>query len=105
MCPADFDGKGRYLREQTEESVAAAVALEKQEPLETKSPLAVQVGGNHYKNMKIQPIQFIQANGLGFEVGNAIKYLCRYQHKDGAQDLRKALHYIEMLLAHEYPEQ
>lgn len=66
--------------------------------LDTISPLATQVGGTHYKEMKIQPIEFIQANDLGFEEGNAIKYICRYKSKNGIQDLEKALHYIQLLI-------
>lgn len=71
---------------------------------EEKKALEVQVGGNHYKNFKIQPIEFIQANKLGYEVGNVIKYVTRYQFKNGKQDLEKAIHYIKLLMEHEYPE-
>jgi len=58
----------------------------------------IQVGGNHYKDMKIQPIEFIQANDLGFCEGNAIKYICRFRNKNGIEDLRKARHYIDLLI-------
>jgi|TARA_R110000822_G_scaffold99676_3_gene224675 hypothetical protein len=61
------------------------------------SPLTVQVGGEHYKHMSIQPIEFIMANSLGFCEGNAIKYICRYMSKGGVQDLDKAIHYLELL--------
>ena len=64
----------------------------------TDKPMDKQVGGSHYKDMKIQPITFIQANGLGFCEGNAIKYLCRYKDKGGIEDLKKAKHYIELLI-------
>lgn len=57
-----------------------------------------QVGGDHYKTLKVQPIEFILANGLGFCEGNAVKYLCRYQQKGGVEDLHKAKHYIEILI-------
>ena len=57
-----------------------------------------QVGGNHYKSMKIQPIEFTLANGLGFCEGNVIKYVSRWKSKNGVEDLRKAKHYIEMLI-------
>jgi hypothetical protein len=57
-----------------------------------------QVGGNHYKELTIQPVEFIQKNGLGFCEGNAIKYLCRWKAKNGIQDLQKAIHYIELLI-------
>ncbi len=56
-----------------------------------------QVGGSHYKDMVIQPIDFIMKNNLDFCVGNCIKYLCR--SKDNRkQDLEKAKHYIDLLL-------
>lgn len=67
------------------------------------NPMNRQVGGNHYA-MPIQPIEFIERNGLGFSVGNCIKYLCRYKHKNGKEDLLKARHYIDMLIQMEYPD-
>lgn len=60
-----------------------------------------QIGGSHYKNMPIQPIEFIMKNNLGFCEGNIIKYICRYKEKNGLQDLEKAKHYIEMLIERE----
>lgn len=56
-----------------------------------------QVGGNHYTGYKIQPIEFITANEIGFIEGNVIKYLLRFKEKNGLQDLDKAIHYIELL--------
>lgn len=66
--------------------------------------LDVQVGGDHYKNMPIQPVKFCMANGLNFCVSSAIKYLCRYKGKNGKEDLLKARHFIDMLIEFEYPE-
>ena len=64
-----------------------------------------QVGGNHYKKMKIQPAEFIEQNGLSYLQGNAIKYICRFREKNGVEDLRKAKHYIDMLIEfHMQPE-
>ena len=40
-----------------------------------------QVGGKHYKNFKIQPIEFITANNLNFIQGCVIKYICRFDKK------------------------
>lgn len=60
-------------------------------------PLAVQVGGDHYKTMRIQPVEFILANGLGFCDGNVIKYLCR-RKGNRLEDLRKARHYLDFLI-------
>ena len=55
-----------------------------------------QIGGSHYKNMRIQPIEFIVANRLDFIQGNIIKYACRYKEKGGVQDLDKIIHYAEL---------
>jgi len=57
-----------------------------------------QVGGNHYKNYKIQPVEFIIKNNIGFVEGNIIKYVLRFKEKGGVQDLLKAKHYIELLI-------
>ena len=63
-----------------------------------------QIGGSHYKNMKIQPSKFINDNNLLFAEGNAIKYICRHAHKGGKEDLNKAIHYIEMIIERDYQE-
>ena len=57
-----------------------------------------QVGGTHYSDLKIEPIQFIEANGLDYCEGNAIKYLSRWKSKNGLEDLRKAAWYVERLI-------
>ena len=61
-----------------------------------------QVGGDHYKSMKIQPAQFALENKLDYCQANAIKYICRHQSKNGKQDLEKAKHYIDLLIEHYY---
>jgi hypothetical protein len=64
----------------------------------TENALKRQIGGNHYKDMAIQPIEFILANDLSFCVGNIIKYACRYDKKGQAvQDLDKVIHYAQIL--------
>ena len=68
------------------------------------SALDVQIGGDHYRECGIQPVQFIEANGLGFCEGNVIKYVTRHRAKGGAADLRKARHYIDLLLEIVYDE-
>lgn len=62
---------------------------------------STQIGGNHYSDMVIQPIEFIHKNGLSFIQGNIIKYVCRYKSKGGIQDLNKAKHYIDLLIEFE----
>ena len=57
-----------------------------------------QVAGDHYKKMAIQPIQFITANNIPYCEANAIKYLCRWRAKGGVSDLKKAKHYIDLLI-------
>ena len=57
-----------------------------------------QVGGSHYKKYKIQPVDFIIKNNIGFVEGNIIKYILRFKEKGGVQDLEKAKHYIELLI-------
>ena len=57
-----------------------------------------QVGGNHYSKYKIQPVECIQHLGLDFLRGNILKYLVRFQDKNGIEDIKKARHYAEMLL-------
>lgn len=67
-------------------------------------PLNSQVGGSHYKKYKIQPIEFAMANKLNYCQANAIKYITRYRDKNGVEDLRKAIHNIEILIALEERE-
>ena len=57
-----------------------------------------QVGGKHYLKYKIQPVEFIIKNNIGFVEGNIIKYVLRFKEKGGAEDLQKAKHYIELLI-------
>lgn len=74
-------------------------------PPEPPSPLQSQVGGVHYKDFAIQPVEFCQRNGLNYCEANAIKYVCRHRLKgSGRQDIEKAIHYLQLLLEIEYPE-
>ena len=62
-----------------------------------------QIGGSHYKNMVVQPSEFINKNKLQFAEGNAIKYICRHNAKNGKEDLLKAKHFIDMIIERDYP--
>ena len=64
-----------------------------------------QVGGTHYKKYKIQPVEFAQANELNYCESNIIKYAVRHRDKNKADDVRKIIHYAELLLELEYPDQ
>jgi|TARA_R100000426_G_scaffold53147_1_gene38460 hypothetical protein len=55
-----------------------------------------QIGGSHYRNMQIQPYEFISKNDLSFFQGNVVKYVCRYKSKNGIQDLEKIIHYCQL---------
>ena len=59
-------------------------------------PQDKQVGGSHYKFFTIQPYEFISKNNLSFFQGNVIKYVCRYLHKNGEEDLDKIIHYCQL---------
>lgn len=60
--------------------------------------LDVQVAGNHYKDLKIQPVEYIHANGIGFCEGSVIKYVTRWRAKGGIEDLKKARHFLDLLI-------
>ena len=66
------------------------------ELLNSVFPQGRQVGGNHYRDFHIQPYEFISKNNLTFFQGNVIKYVCRYLHKNGVEDLEKIIHYCEL---------
>jgi hypothetical protein len=62
----------------------------------------IQIGGSHYNKYVIQPTEFIYKNNVPFVEGNIIKYVMRHRDKNGAEDLKKAIHYCELLLKFEY---
>ena len=62
----------------------------------------VQVGGDHYKSLAIQPAEFIHKNGIGYLAGNVIKYVVRHSKKGGRQDIEKAIHYCQLILEMDY---
>ena len=61
-----------------------------------------QVGGSHYSRYVIQPTEFIYKNNIPFIEGNIIKYILRHREKNGIEDLKKAKHYLDLLLEFEY---
>ena len=66
-------------------------------------PMKRQVGGDHYMNMGVQPWRAMESwmtdeQLIGFMMGNVIKYVARWQEKNGLEDLRKASHYLEKLI-------
>lgn len=67
----------------------------------TPNPFDDQVGGSHYKNMGLQPIEYILANKIPYAEGAIIKYVSRWREKGGVQDLEKAKHFLDMLIKYE----
>ena len=64
--------------------------------------LDTQVGGNHYKDLKIQPVEDTVQNNLGYLEGNVIKYVTRHEKKNGLEDIQKAIHYLELIKKYKY---
>ncbi len=65
------------------------------------NPLDTQIGGSHYKDLKIQPIEYTLANDLGYVEGAVVKYVTRWKDKGGVDDLKKARHLLDILIDHD----
>lgn len=61
-----------------------------------------QIGGDHYEKCGIMPTTYIRANNLDFFEGNIVKYITRHKEKGGAEDIKKVIHYAEMILEEVY---
>lgn len=70
--------------------------------LSKQSALSEQIAGSHYKDFPIQPVEFIEKNNLSFLEGCVVKRICRYDQKNGVEDLRKAIHEIRLLMELRY---
>lgn len=91
--------KRAYARQKAiEEGKARKAELER---VEKTIALDTQVGGNHYQSMKIQPIEYTMANEMNPLQHTVIKYVSRYQAKNGIEDLKKAIHSLELLIQFE----
>ena len=60
---------------------------------------------NHYSKLAIDPNTYAHRNNLNFMQGQIIKYVTRYKGKNGLEDLKKALHNIEILIELEYGDE
>jgi hypothetical protein len=80
-------------------SLADQALLDEGKP---KTALESQVDGSHYKNLKIQPMEYSMANKLDACQHTVIKYITRFRDKGGIKDLDKAIHAIELLKQFEY---
>ena len=70
--------------------------------LTTENVFDIQIGGDHYKNYAIQPLVFTEANNLSFAEGRVVKYLLQHKQKGGVENLKKAKHYIDLIIATQY---
>ena len=64
-----------------------------------------QEGGSHYKNLKIQPMQYALENKLDYAQANVVKYVTRHKEKNGKEDLLKAIHNIELMIEFYYGDE
>ena len=92
------------IREEKEVAFCNKINAIHQKPDRVNSPpikttaLDTQIDGDHYKKLKIQPVEYIHANNIGFSEGSAIAYLTRWRDKGGVKDLEKAIHTIQLLI-------
>lgn len=90
-----------YIWHDKDELPSVKVDKPKEEPVVSQAASEKQVGGTHYKG-DLQPIDVIDAWGLDFYEGSALKYLARHRKKNGREDVEKAIHYLELLLERQY---
>ena len=69
------------------------------------SALDKQIGGTHYRQGGIQPVQYIEANKLQYLEGSVVKRVTRHDKETGKgrQDIEKAIHELQLLLELRYP--
>jgi len=73
--------------------------------LKEDGALDKQIGGDHYRDCKIQPVEYIYSNGLDFLEGNIVKYVTRHRTKgEGKKDIQKVIHYAQLILQLVYDE-
>ena len=77
------------------------MSIDSASPQEWDNARKRQVGGKHYSRYNIQPIDFIIDNNLDWCEANVVKYITRWRDKNGVEDLRKAMHYIQLLIDRE----
>jgi hypothetical protein len=89
-----------YNSEPTQKTLADLYAQWAEGCEDSGDIMSRQVGGNHYKRA-CQPWEIIEEWELNYWAGNIIKYVLRYPHKNGVEDLEKAKHYLEYLIKKE----
>lgn len=64
-----------------------------------------QVGGSHYKDMVIEPAEYCERNRLTMLESGVVKYVSRHRSKNGIEDIRKAIHCLQLLAQFQYPDE
>ena len=107
-CPFDMGADNKCAKRLQKVTNQQLYAEEHKEQLKqsAKNPLEQQIGGSHYKDLAIQPVEFIEQNDLSFLEGCVIKRLCRHDKPTGKgkQDIQKAIHELQLLLQLRYGE-
>ena len=68
-----------------------------------RNALEQQVGGKHYRECEIQPVEYIVKNNLDFLECNIVKYVTRHRTKgEGKKDIEKVIHYAQLILEMHY---
>lgn len=96
--PANNSIMGKFLLIDKPAPIVTKLPAATHDIIKTGNALNTQVAGSHYKDMKIQPVEYIIANELGFCEGNVVKYVSRYKNKNGVEDLKKARHFLDILI-------
>jgi len=94
----------RCLNKTASEVIESEFRLWRNTPFTSGSPKPseTQIGGDHYKDLVIQPAYFCYVNKIPYLEATAIKYLCRWRKKNGIEDLKKAKHFIDLLIEFEH---
>jgi len=100
--PEEDRGWSRESHEQYMARRSAEESLINKERFKKTKATDKQVGGNHYKDCKIMPIEYITKNNLDFLEGNVVKYITRHKLKGGVEDIKKVIHYAELILELNY---
>jgi len=100
--PEEDRGWSRESHEQYMARRSAEESLINKERFKKTKPSDKQIGGNHYKDCAIQPVDYIVKNNLDFLEGNVVKYITRHKTKNGIEDIRKVIHYAELILEKKY---
>lgn len=98
--PKKHDGLTKAAKAPNDGEATFNAFIDKLDPI--KKAEDIQVGGSHYKSFVIQPAEFISRNNISFLAGCVIKRMCRHKAKNGVEDLKKAMHEIQLIAKYEY---